>query len=189
MAIALLAAGAEGGASFNFKSSGIVIQEILVDGQSRTLRGKQPPSSKRGAEAGREAAVMDGVRISSRAQRVAFRFGPDPTSLHKPVRLRYQLEGLDKDWREAGGEMRLNVRFLDQANSTVGAQDFLAKGESVGWSGTVARSRFTGRREELKALPIDADSATFYCPAKPSGWPFGNNAGRTAIEKPSKETL
>ena len=68
MAIALLAAGAEGGASFNFKSSGIVIQEILVDGQSRTLRGKQPPSSKRGAEAGREAAVMDGVRISSRAQ-------------------------------------------------------------------------------------------------------------------------
>ena len=81
-----------------------------------------------------------------------FRFGPNPSASNLPVRLRYQLDGSDKGWREAGGEMRLNVRFLDAADSTVSAQDFSAKGESVGWVGVVSRSRFD-RRRELVAVP------------------------------------
>jgi len=45
--------------------------------------------------------------------------------------------------------MRLNTRFLDVADSTVSAQDFSVKGESVGWAGVVSRSRFDRRREVL----------------------------------------
>ncbi len=67
------------------------------------------------------------------------------------MRLRYRLEGFDKEWREAGGEMRLNVRFLDETGNTVSAQDFLVKGESVGWAGAVTRSRFDRRREQVEA--------------------------------------
>jgi signal transduction histidine kinase len=43
--------------------------------------------------------------------------------------------------------MRLNVRFLDAADSTVSAQDFSVRGESVGWAGAVSQSRFDRRRE------------------------------------------
>jgi signal transduction histidine kinase len=47
--------------------------------------------------------------------------------------------------------MRLNVRFLDAAGNTVSAQDFLVKGESVGWAGAVTRSRFNRRSEQVEA--------------------------------------
>jgi signal transduction histidine kinase len=89
------------------------------------------------------------LQVSSKVQRLEFRFGPNPLSSNPPVRLRYQLEGFDKEWREAGGEMRLNVRFLDTAGSTVSAQDFLVKGESLGWAGSVSRSRFDRRSEQV----------------------------------------
>src|SRR5260370_21021438 len=79
-----------------------------------------------------------------------FRFGLNPSSSNSPVRLRYRLEGFDAEWREAGGEMRLNVRFPDAADSTVSAQDFPVKGESAGWAGTVSRSRFDRRREVVR---------------------------------------
>ena len=46
--------------------------------------------------------------------------------------------------------MRLNVRFLDAASNTVSAQDFVVRGESVGWAGSVLRSRFNHRSEQVK---------------------------------------
>jgi signal transduction histidine kinase len=69
------------------------------------------------------------------------------------VRFRYQLEGVDKDWREPGGEMRLTARFLDSANNTVGAADFVARGESPGWAGNVVDSRFVHHREQVTVPP------------------------------------
>lgn len=89
------------------------------------------------------------LRISSATQRMELRFGPNPLSSNPPVRLRYQLEGIDNEWREAGGEMRLNARFLDASGNTVSAQDFPVKGESVGWAGDVTRSRFDRRSEQV----------------------------------------
>jgi signal transduction histidine kinase len=144
-----LAAGLASAAT-NSPSSAIVIQSVSVDGRSRPAVAHARLPLSAAAETGTSEDVETGrLQISSTAQRLEFRFGPNPLSSNPPVRLRYQLEGFDKEWREAGGEMRLNVRFLDAAGSTVSAQDFLVKGESVGWAGSVTRSRFDRRNEQV----------------------------------------
>ena len=133
--------------STNAAPSAIAIYSVLVDGEpveipARILISQAPSQPAPVRKVGTER-----LRLPSLAQRTEFRFGPNPSSSNPPVRLRYQLEGFDKEWREVGGEMRLNVRFLDADDSTVSAQDFSVKGESVGWAGTVSRSRFDRRRE------------------------------------------
>jgi signal transduction histidine kinase len=150
--LALLLEAGPASASTHIASSGIVISSVSVDGHTRPVpaltrlpsTAATEPASGQNAETGR-------LRVSSTSQRIEFRFGPNPLSSNPPVRLRYQLEGFDREWREAGGEMRLNVRFLDAAGSTVSAQDFLARGESMGWAGSVTRSRFDHRSEQVQA--------------------------------------
>lgn len=135
----------------NSASSGISIYSVLVDGRERQI----PTQTQLLSQTPSQPAPLDKVgverlQVPSSAQRTEFRFGPNSAASNSPVRLRYRLEGFDKEWREAGGEMRLNIRFLDAADSTVSAQDFSVKGESVGWAGTVSRSRFDRRREVLR---------------------------------------
>jgi len=132
----------------------VAIQDVLVDGHS------QGPSPKTATQSGTQSQMSSGtpaklwrLRISPRAQRLEFKIGPDPASSNPPVRFRYQLEGFDRDWQEAGGEMRLTVKFLDSAQNTVGAIDFVARGESAGWAGNVADSRFVHRREQFIVPP------------------------------------
>jgi signal transduction histidine kinase len=150
-ALALRLTAGPAPASTNCASSAIVIYSVSVDGHPRqTPAQTRLPSAAATEPASSENAETSRLRLSATAQRVEFRFGPNPLSSNPPVRLRYQLEGFDKQWREAGGEMRLNVRFLDAAGNTVSAQDFLVKGESVGWAGSVARSRFDRRSEQVK---------------------------------------
>jgi len=130
--IVLLAAGPFAAVASE-ESPPVIIHNVIVDGSPAGGMAK-------GA-----------VRVSSAAQRVEFHFGPYLDTSNPPVRLRYRLDGFDKEWREAGGEMRLNARFLDSANNTVSAEDFVARGESVGWAGSIARSRFDRRTEAIKA--------------------------------------
>ena len=131
-----------------------LIQDVLVDGHSlRPSPGTWTQSDTRSEPNSGEPAKLGRLRISPRAQRLEFKFGPDPASSNHPVRLRYQLEGFDRDWQEAGGEMRLTVKFLDSAQNTVGAVDFVARDESAGWVGNVADSRFAHRREQVIVPP------------------------------------
>jgi signal transduction histidine kinase len=137
--------------STNDGSPAIAIYSVLVDGRSRQIPGgARMLSDSLGRPAPVESVETGRLRVPSLAQRTEFRFGPNPSSSNPPVRLRYKLEGFDKEWREAGGEMRLNVRFLDASDSTVSAQDFSVRGESVGWTGVVSQSRFDRRREVVR---------------------------------------
>ena len=124
-----------------------VIYEANVDGETV----KFPPASTttQGSQTNTDLFQTGNVRLSSKAQALGILFGRRPGSTNSGVRLRYQLKGLDEQWQEAGGEMRLNVKFMDADNNIVSAQDFSARGESLGWAGTVARSRFIRRHEEL----------------------------------------
>jgi hypothetical protein len=144
---ALLAVAAAGGLLGAPAQANVVIHEADADG--RVVRF--PPVLLAASEPTNNADVFQAgnLRLSSTAQTLAFLFGPRPGATNSPVRLRYQLKGVDNQWREAGGEMRLNVKFLDAGNNIVSAQDFNAVGESVGWAGTVARSRFVRRHEDL----------------------------------------
>jgi signal transduction histidine kinase len=132
----------------------LVIHEVQLDGRSQKFAtGASPSSAPPAAVASGDIANSRRLRISSPAQRLQFSFGPGPGSSNQPVRFRFQLEGVDQVWREAGGEMRLTVRFLDSAKNTVGAVDFVARGETPGWTGKVVDSRFVPHREQVTVPP------------------------------------
>lgn len=137
--------------STNDAPSVIAIYSLLVDGRPQKIPA---PLQFLSSGSNQFVPVVIGnrgrLRVPPLAQRTELRFGPNPASSNPPVRLRYRLEGFDKEWREAGGEMRLNVRFMDAADLTLSARDFSVKGESAGWLGTVTRSRFDRRREVVK---------------------------------------
>lgn len=135
-------------------SPAVVIHDVQVDGQSQKFSAEAPAQSEAPSEAASgDRGKSKRLRISSQAQRLEFRFGPGPNSSNPPVRFRYQLEGVDPDWRETGGEMRLTVKFLDSANNTVGAVDFVARGQTPGWAGRVVDSRFVPHREQVTVPP------------------------------------
>jgi signal transduction histidine kinase len=50
-------------------------------------------------------------------------------------RLRYRLDGIDADWRDAPAHGRLSLIFLDAGGSTVGSSDAKMHGTSEGWRG------------------------------------------------------
>lgn len=123
------------------------IGEVIVDGQSQRP-STRPITSYPAAQRG---PAPQPIQLSARAQRLDIHFGPGSAPTAVPTRLRYQLKGVDKHWHESGGQMRLNVTFLDSANNTVGAHDFFAEGESVGWAGSLAGTRFVQRSEQIIA--------------------------------------
>ena len=143
----LLAVTGAGGLVCAQAQPNVVIYEADADGQAVKFPPVPLPSSEPQKNTGLYQA--GNLRLSSTAQALGFLFGPRPGTRNSPVRLRYQLKGVDNQWREAAGEMRLNVKFLDAGNNTVSARDFNASGESLGWAGTVARSRFVRRHEAL----------------------------------------
>jgi signal transduction histidine kinase len=135
----------------------VVIHDVLVDGHSQKLSPETPTQFNAQSEAiSGDHAKLGRLRISPWTQRLELKFGPDPASSNPPMRFRYQLEGIDRDWQEAGGEMRLTVKFLDSTQNTVGAADFVARGQSPGWAGDVADSRFAHHREQLTVPALAA---------------------------------
>ena len=151
---ASLGAGASGTIWSQDSSSSVAIHEVQVDGRPQKFSPTATHwSAVPGKVASSDSAKSQRLRISAQAQRLEFRFGPGPSSSNPPVRFRYRLEGVDEDWREAGGEMRLTVKFLDSANNTVSATDFVARGQTPGWAGNVGQSRFVPHREQVTVPP------------------------------------
>ncbi|NOS69107.1 MAG: hypothetical protein HOP33_04175 [Verrucomicrobia bacterium] len=134
--------------------SSVAIIEVQVDGRPQKFSTEATTrSAVPGEVTSGDGAKSEPLRISAQAQRLDFRFGPDQSSSNPPVRFRYRLEGVDEDWREAGGEMRMTVKFLDSANNIVGATDFVARGQTLGWAGNVGQSRFVPHREQVTVPP------------------------------------
>lgn len=109
---------------------GVVIEKVAVDGKV------QPPSSN----------VV--LHLSPGAHRLDFNFGPVVRA--NPSRLRFKLDGLDNEWRDAQGVMRLTVRFQNAAGDVLENRDFEAHDNGPGWMGNVERSQFTVRRKSLR---------------------------------------
>jgi signal transduction histidine kinase len=80
-------------------------------------------------------------------------FGPAPNSGWQPIRLRYKLEGWERDWRSGDGEMSLTVCFGNEAGDKIAQREFHVRGDSAGWNGTLRNSPLTYRRETLVAPP------------------------------------
>lgn len=71
----------------------------------------------------------------------------------KSLRVRYKLEGLDKDWLQRTDEMNFMVRFLNKNGDQILQRYFSTIGESAGWKGSVEKSDFVSRRETVTVPP------------------------------------
>ena len=94
------------------------------------------------------------LRLSG-SEHVEFTFSPVDDAKDQPLRLRYKLEGRDRDWREAGGEMQVLVLAHGESGRVLSYSTFKMVGESAGWRGAVEKSEFHQRRESL-TLPAGA---------------------------------
>ena len=60
-------------------------------------------------------------------------------NVHIPpvLRWRYQLEGVDSEWRDQNINVRVTVRFLDQEGRMIAGREPFLNGETPGWRGAV----------------------------------------------------
>ena len=101
-------------------------------------------------------ADRDPVNLGAFPVNVVFRYGPDKNATNPPLRMRYMLEGFEKEWHEGGGEMALNVRFYNQKGDQVAQNHYPVHGESTGWTGSLKNSALTHRRESFVVPPETA---------------------------------
>lgn len=101
-------------------------------------------------------ANHDPVNLGAFPINIVFRYGPGNNVTNPPLRLRYMLEGFEKDWHEVGGEMGLNVRFYNHAGDQTGQDLYPVHGESTGWTGSLKNSALTHRRETF-IVPAQAE--------------------------------
>lgn len=91
-----------------------------------------------------------------------------------PMRIRFKLEGYDRDWRETStnpktpNQMRLYVSFLDKRLNEVKKLEFPVIGQSPGWTGSLETSTLH-RRSEGIVVPPEAD--TFWVTISSAGGP------------------
>ena len=100
-------------------------------------------------------AANGGVNLGANAENVSFSFGARTNAKEAPIRVRYRLEGYDKDWRDGLGEMVFAIRFYNAAGDQIIQKNFAATGDSAGWKGTFKTSSFTHRRETI-VVPAQA---------------------------------
>ncbi|MGC3956565.1 MAG: hypothetical protein QM813_00890 [Verrucomicrobiota bacterium] len=89
------------------------------------------------------------VNLGASPENILFSFGPRTNVGPRPLRIRYQLEGQESRWRDGAGDMFLAVRFYNAAGDQISQRNFPVNGESAGWTGSLANSPLTHRREML----------------------------------------
>jgi signal transduction histidine kinase len=93
------------------------------------------------------------VNLGALPINIVFRYGPEKSAANPPLRMRYLIQGYEKTWHEAGGEMGLNIRFYNHAGDQIGQNSYPVHGESTGWTGSLKNSALTHRRETLVVPP------------------------------------
>ncbi len=126
-----------------------------------------PPIPAEGAESGNHleilSAKVDGkslrwqpggeLHLGAFPKDVVFGFGRTVAPGGKPLRLRYKLDGFDKDWDAGGGFMFVMIRFYTDAGDLVSPKTYQVSGESTGWNGSLDGSPLAHRRETLTVTP------------------------------------
>ncbi|NOS71909.1 MAG: hypothetical protein HOP33_18510 [Verrucomicrobia bacterium] len=93
---------------------------------------------------------------ASRLRRLIFSFGPAEAEANRPLRLRRKLEGWDREWQEAGGDIQVLVMTHGASNHVLSYHTFPMSGETKGWTGDVKTSEWHSRRESI-VLPTGAE--------------------------------
>jgi len=72
-------------------------------------------------------------------------------------RVRFRLDGMDHDWKEGPGYMKLAVRFRDAKGEQIDEREFRMDGHTAGWTGDMQRPQFVHRQGDF-SVPSRASS-------------------------------
>ncbi len=97
----------------------------------------------------------EALRLPANAGTISFSYGPTPQASNAPLRFRSQLDGYELGWHEHSVLMRMVIRFIDANQHDIGEKEFIARGESPGWTGSFKDSPWFPRKEEI-VVPPDA---------------------------------
>lgn len=117
------------------------IGEIMLG--SQMLVPRLDPAGENNGE-----AAYDRLSLRSRDFPLEIHLKTSPEAKAPVVRLRTRLEGLQDGWQDHESQMWLVLRFLDAAGQAVGSAAFIREGESSGWGGLPANSRWHQRVDE-----------------------------------------
>lgn len=118
----------------------ILISDVGVDGKFVPFKAGGP----------------EGLRIPFGAREVRFRFESVRSADSPSMRVRYKLEGADKDWRDPVGEIATRLRLCDSAGNPVGGSRVVFSGETAGWQGHPESARLLSKTLTLTAAEAAA---------------------------------
>jgi len=119
----------------------LVITQVTVDGKARPRL--QEPDAVGGG--------LQPLRLNDSGRNINFHFENLGGSSRPAMRLRYKLEGYDKQWIDLPMKMRVLLYFRDEEPKIVGQNEFFLEGETPGWTGNPETSAFVTRRDTLIA--------------------------------------
>ena len=94
-----------------------VLEEVLVDGvPDSMLHASSQKTARRNGQSGRESSPLEVLRITPGKHRVEFRYTGLSFDAPELMRFRYQLEGLDTDWVDAGTRRTAFYSYLPPGN-------------------------------------------------------------------------
>jgi signal transduction histidine kinase/ligand-binding sensor domain-containing protein len=81
----------------------VLLEEVLVDGtRSSNFKAQSPAARERNGQAARQEPAAEALRIAPGKHRIELVYTAVSFDAPERVRFRYQLEGLDSDWVDAG---------------------------------------------------------------------------------------
>jgi signal transduction histidine kinase len=137
--------------------------EVSITGVS--VDGRSLPITQEAASGADEGTV----RITSTTRQITFAFEveadaaaaasagalpPDALPPPRGTRLRFRLDGHDRDWRDRPAQGRVILRFVDADGQTVGSDETALPGETAGWQGVAETSPLSPSSFSAVAPPL-----------------------------------
>jgi signal transduction histidine kinase len=128
------------------------LDSVALDGKAMAL---PPVSQPIEAEAGQPLVTrFNAWTLPAGTRQVQFNFKEPKAGSGQGYRFRYRLEGLDTEWREAGGNMRVSFRFFGNKETdffSIGNWDVF--GSSPGWTGCASNAPLVSQTRMIQVPP------------------------------------
>ena len=129
------------------------LDSIVLDGKAMALPAVSQPIE---ADLGqRHLTRFDAWSLPAGARQVQFTFKTPKVGSGQGYRFRYRLDGMDTEWHEAGGSMRVSFRFFgNKETDFFSIGNWHAAGSSPGWTGCVSNAPLASQTRMIQ-VPSD----------------------------------
>ena len=129
------------------------LDSIVLDGKAMALPPVGQPNDVAAGQ--RHLTQFDAWSLPAGARQVQFNFKTPKIDSGQGYRFRYRLEGMDTEWHEVGGSMRVSFRFFgNKETDFFSIGNWHASGTSPGWTGCVSNAPLSS---QMRMLQVPSD--------------------------------